>query len=422
MTFLDVFWLLVFVPLVFMVVFVSKRLFGHWLSPLSIFLGINSLSMCGYHLRLLEMPETSLEVHGLLLAAFVMFTLGTLLAVGRRPRVGELVRRDNIDVTGLDGFFYFTVVLATLGWVIQGGMLVSKLGLGILLSNIWLLQGEFQIQFVGYLNMIGILVFPVFVLRRALGNVNRLDYVLVLSSLFGLLLAGIKGYMIYSLFGGAYVLSVVRPEKFKLKHLAAGMGIVVVFFVVYAAKIDVWSTEHYVGSGLMKWFPALKMPYLYFVGSWPAFNYVVDGTVEDLPRLGTLVFQPIWKFLGAMGFLDYTPPSQPFVSFGKFTFNVYSMVGELYWDLKWPGVLSVSFLLGLINTRLYLRAVNSDYWGHMIIYAVFVHGLFISFFSFIYTFNIYVLLLYVFLLGFVWPRGGVLVRMKNSVSNRRGDG
>lgn len=422
MTSLDLFWLLVFGPLAVMVIPVSKRMFGHWLTPLSIFVGINSLSMCGYHLRLLEMPETSLEVHGLLLAGFAMFGLGTLLAAGRSPRKGELVSRKNIDTTGLDGFFYVTVLLSTLGWVIQGGLLVSKLGLGLLLSNIWLLQGEFQIQFVGYLNMIGILVLPIFVLRRALGRVRRLDYLLALSALFGLLLAGIKGYMVYSLFGGTYVLSVARPEKFRLKHLAAGMGLVLAFFVFYAAKIDIWSNESYVGTGLMKWFPALKMPYLYFVGSWPAANFVVDGTVPDLPRLGTFVLQPMWKFFGAMGFGNYAPVQQPFINFGQFTFNVYSLVGEVYWDLKWPGVLVVTFLLGLVNTRLYLRIFSSDYWGHMIVYAVFVHGLFVSFFSFIYTFNVYVLMLYVFLLGFVWPRGGVLVRMVRAASRTREDG
>ena len=38
-----------------------------------------------------------------------------------------------------------------------------------------------------------------------------------------------------------------------------------------------------------------------------------------------------------------------------------------------------------------------------------VHGLFISFFSFIYTFNVYVMVLYTYVLGFVVMRGGVLV-------------
>lgn len=416
----DYFWLLVFVGLIFLSIDLSKRIFGNWFTPLSIFVGINSLSFACYHLRLLEMPDASAVVHGLVLASFAMFGIGVLLAVGRKPGGLNLAAAPRLDTTNLAGFFYATVVLCTLGWTVQGAMLVQKMGLMSLVRNIWILQGEFQVQFVGYLNMIGILVLPLFVLRRATGPVRRLDYFLVLLSLFGLLLAGIKGYMIYTVFGAAYVWSVVRPGKFRPAHLAGGIAIVLVFFIFYAANVDIFAKEHYVGTGLMKKLPALHMPYLYFVGSWPALDFIVDGTVEPLPRLGTFVLQPVWKFLGAVGFIDFTPLYQPFISLGKFTFNVYSLVGEVYWDLKWPGVLGVSLLLGVICTRLYLRIWSSDYWGHVMVYAVVVHGLFISFFSFIYTFNVYVLLLYIFVAGFVYPRGGVLVKSSRGPEHRPG--
>jgi oligosaccharide repeat unit polymerase len=408
MTVVDVLWLALFVPLIFFAVSLSRRLCGHWFSPVSIFLGINSLSMVGYHLRLLEMPDASVTVHALLLAGFAVFVLGVLLAVGGgsgAPAVAVGVR----DAKGLSGFFYTTVALATCGWLIQGAMLVMRMGLGSLIRNIWVLQGEFQVQFVGYLNMIGILVLPLFVLRLAVGQVRKVDYLLVLASLFGLLLAGIKGYMIYSVLGGAYVWSVVRPDRFRLVHLAAGMALILGFFIFYAAKVDIFATEQYVGTGLMKRLPALHMPYLYFVGSWPALDFIVDGTVADLPHLGTFVLQPMWKLLGAVGVAEYAPLQQPFVSIGKFTFNVYALVGEVYWDLKWPGVLGVCLLLGFVTTRLYLRARRQVFWGHVVIYAIAVHGLFISFFSFIYTFNVYVLVLYTYVLGFVVMRGGILV-------------
>jgi oligosaccharide repeat unit polymerase len=407
----DFLWLPVFLSLMPLSIALSRRIFGHWFTPLSIYLGINSLSLACYHLRLLDMPEASATVHGLVLASFAMFSLGVLLAVGRRPQGLGLTAAPRLDSTNLGGFFYATVVLSTVGWVSQGMMLVLKMGLGSLIRNIWVLQGEFQVQFVGYLNMIGILVLPLFVLRRAVGQVKKVDYLLVLTSLFGLLLAGIKGYMIYSLFGGAYVWSVARPDRFRLGHLVGGMGIVLVFFIGYAAKVDIFATEHYVGTGLMKKLPALHMPYLYFVGSWPSLDFIIEGKVADLPRLGTFVLQPVWKLLGGIGFIEFTPLYQPFVNLGKFTFNVYSLVGEVYWDLKWPGVLGVSLLLGVISTRLYLRIWRNGYWGHVIVYAVVVHGLFISFFSYIYTFNVFVLLLYIYVAGFVFPRGGILLRV-----------
>lgn len=416
----DFIWLAVFVSLIFLAVSLSRRIFSHWFTPLSIYVGINSLSFAGYHLRLLEMPDTSGVVHGLVLASFAMFGLGVLLAVGRKPDGLQMTVRPHLDTTNLSWFFYATVALSTVGWVTQGILLVLKMGLVSLLRNIWVLQGEFQVQFVGYLNMIGILVLPLFVLRLATGTVKRVDYLLVLLGLFGLMLAGIKGYMIYSVFGAAYVLSVARPDKFRLAHLVGGIILVLGFFIVYAAKVDIFSTDYYVGTGLMKKFPALHMPYLYFVGSWPALDFILDGTVADLPRFGTFVLQPVWKFLGAVGFIEYTPLYQPFISLGKFTFNVYSLVGEVYWDLKWPGVLVVSLLLGVITTRLYLRIWRCGYWGHVMVYAVVVHGLFISFFSFIYTFNVYVLLLYIFVAGFVFPRGGILVNNSRDPASQPG--
>lgn len=418
----DFVWLPVFVGLILLSVNISQRMFGHWFTPLSIFVGINSLSMAGYHLRLLEMPDTPALVHALLLAAFAMFALGVFLAAGRRPEGLQLVTHPHLDITGLGTFFYITVVLSTIGWLAQGLMLVSKLGLMTLIRNIWVLQGEFQVQFVGYLNMIGILVLPTFVLRLAVGSVKKTDILLVLACLFGLLLAGIKGYMVFSVFAGAYVWSVARPEKFRLSHLVGGIAVVLVFFIFYAAKVDIFAKEFYAGTGLMKHLPALHMPYLYFVGSWPSLGFIMDGTIADLPRLGSFVLQPMWKILGVLGVVEYTPLTQPFVSIGKFTFNVYSLVGEVYWDLKWAGVLGVSFLLGVINTRLYLRIRSSNYWGHMLIYAVVVHGLFVSFFSFIYTFNIYVLVLYIFLVGFVLPRGGVLIRTGPTPDDEPGRG
>jgi len=410
MNLVDVLWLMVFVSLIFLSVGISRRVFGHWFTPLSIFVGINSLSIAGYHLRLLEMPDVSFWVHALLLSAFAMFAIGVFLAVGRKPEGLQLPTRPSLDLMGLSGFFYTTVVLSTIGWVAQAGLLVMKMGLGGLIRNIWVLQTEFQVQFVGYLNLIGILVFPIFVLRAAAGQLRKVDYLLVLASLFGLLLAGIKGYMIYSVFGGLYVWSVARPDKFRLVHLAGGMAAILGFFIFYAAKVDIFATDFYSGSGLMKFLPALHMPYLYFVGSWPALDFVIDGTVADLPRLGTFVLQPMWKLLGVAGVVEYVPLSQPFVSIGKFTFNVFSLVGEVYWDLKLPGVLLVSLALGFITTRLYLRIWKNAYWGHVLIYAVAVHGLFISFFSFIYTSNVYVLLLYVYLVGFVVLRRGILVK------------
>ena len=58
---------------------------------------------------------------------------------------------------------------------------------------------------------------------------------------------------------------------------------------------------------------------------------------------------------------------------------------------------------------MYGRALKVRYWGHILVYAVMGYGIFLSFFAYIYTFNVFVILGYVFVVGFVFLRQGVLV-------------
>ncbi len=409
MNLVDFLWLLIFVPLTFLSVAVSRRVFHHWFTPLSVFIGVNSISLSLYHLRLLEMTDVSAVTHAIILSSFGMFFLGVLLAV--RPIENSALKDDRgrIDGRHLSSFFYLTAALATIGWMIQLSMFLMTHGLGALLGNIWMLQDKFQMQFIGYLNLIGILVLPAYVLKRIMGTARKVDILIVLATAFGLVLTGVKGYLIYSVFAALFTWSVVRPSGFRMIHLAGGMFVMLGFFIVYSAKIDIFSVDFYGGSQTLGKLAALKRPYLYFVGSWPALDFVVNGTLDDLPRFGFIVFEPIWKLLGGLGLTEVIVKAhRQYVVIGKTTFNVFSLIGEVYWDVKWPGLLVVSWLLGFTSTRLYLRARLKSYWAHGLVYAVFAHGLAISFFSYIYTLNVVVILLYIYAAGFVLLRRGVL--------------
>lgn len=410
MSSLDVFWLAVFAPLAFLSIQISRRILNHWLTPLSIFVGVNAASISLYHLRLLEMTDVSAKTHSIVLSSFAMFFLGFILAVGRGAPLDKPAGPDRIDGGHLAAFFYLTASLAAAGWISQLAAFVLTHGLGTLLGNIWMLQDRFQLQFLGYLNLIGILVLPAYVLRRVIGSSKRSDLLVVLASVFGLLLTGVKGYLIYSVFAALLTWSVANPGSFRLKHLASGMLIMFGFFVLYTSKIDIFAVDYYGGSQGISKMPMLKRPYLYFVGSWPAMEFIVDGTLSDLPRFGYVVLEPIWKIFGGLGLAEImTKANREFVVIGKTTFNVYSLIGEIYWDLKWPGLLVVSGLLGHASTRLYLRARREPYWGHALVYATLAHGMAISFFSYIYTLNVVVILLYIYFVGFVLLRRGVMV-------------
>ena len=84
-------------------------------------------------------------------------------------------------------------------------------------------------------------------------------------------------------------------------------------------------------------------------------------------------------------------------------------MGTLYWDWGVVGALFASWLLGYASTLLYLRAKQASYWGHVLMYGLVGYGVFLSPFMYFYRFNMLVKMIFVFVLGFVVLRGGVLV-------------
>ncbi|MDX2475702.1 MAG: O-antigen polymerase [Candidatus Krumholzibacteria bacterium] len=410
MTLVDFGWLLLFAFVGTMGAVMARRLFGFWFSPLAVFVGMNCASMMAFHLRLLEFSEVSPLTHFLLLVALSCYTFGTLVALEGSPREKLNDQSPSFDATGLDTFFTITAILASIGWLLAVMILVGRHGLGALLGNIWVLQLEFQMQFIGYLNMIGILVLPTFVLKWSRGRVHFWDYALVGTALFGLLLAGIKAYLIYSMLTALFVWSTTRPDKFRPSYLIGGLLIMLAFFIVYTNKVDIFVSGKFESQTWLANFPSLQRPYVYLVGSWPALENIVNGTMPKPPMGGIVVLQPLWKLLGdGLGIIEPMPFNLPFSNIGTTFFNVYSLPGEIYWDFGWPGLIILTTSLGYLSTKLYLRVRRLDYWAHHLIYGIIGYGLFLSPFVYSYRFNVFVILGYIFAVAFVGLRGGTLI-------------
>jgi oligosaccharide repeat unit polymerase len=339
----------------------------------------------------------------------LLFTAGIHVGLEGVPRAVMSKQPAALDSHSLGQFFYVTAGLASLGWGLAVLILVGRHGLGALLANIWVLQNQFQMQFIGYLNMIGILVLPTFVLRVAGGTSRRLDRVFVVGAILGLLLAGIKAYLVYSVLTSLVVWSVVRPETFKPRYLVGGLLVLLFFFIVYTNRIDVFLMDRFEAQPWFAPFQDLHRPYLYTVGSWPAFENVINGSMPRPPIFGSVVLQPLWKILGdGLGVIEPIPFNLPFTHIGTSFFNVYSMVGEVFWDFGWPGLIVFSVALGFVSARLYVRARSLAFWGNFLVYGIIGYGLFLSNFIYSYRFNVFVMLAYLYVAGFVACRGGVL--------------
>lgn len=413
MGFSDVLWFLLFALLAAAAGRYSQWRYGYWFTPVSVFMGVNCASLCAYHLRLLDMNDVSLPTHALVLGGFLMFFWGAHVAGG--PRRDEAGGGDpwgahGIDRTGLSHFFYATALLSTLGWVTAAAILVARHGLAALLANPWVLQLEFQMQFIGYLNLLGILVLPTYVLLARSQGFRWLPLLLALSGVWGLMLAGIKAYLVYSGLIALFCWSVAAPRRFRARHLLLGMLALLAFFIAYNQVIDVFVVEIHTGHGPFSRLVALHRPYAYFAGPWPAMDAIVHGRVEPPRQFASVVLDPLWKVLGdGLGLIEPVPLALPFTDIGTTLFNVYTFFGEVYRDLKLPGTLLLSWLLGFLGTRLYLRARAGGYWGHALAYGIVGHGIFLSCFMYTFRFNLVFMLLYLYAYGFVALRRGVLV-------------
>ncbi len=410
MTPLDFTWIVGLAVVMLAAAAESARRYGDWFAPLTVFVGVNAGSLALYHLRLLGLNPVSPATHALVLGSFLAFLAGTRLAAGRGSLAAMRERIVPVETSGLDPFFLLTGLLSTVGWVVALAILAATHGLGVIISNVWMLQNTFQMQFIGYLNLLGILVAPLYAIRRASGRTGPLDLLLLASSVLGLLLAGIKSYMFYAALSALLAWSACRPGSVRLRHVMGGMGLLIAFFVAYTAKVDVFVADAYEGAGGLGELTFLQRPYLYIVGSWPALESVLHGLADPPPRLGFVVLQPLWKILGeGLGLIEPIPPALPFVHIGVEGFNVYSFLGEVTYDLGWVAGLALSGLLGFFSTKAYATARLTGSWRHALVYGVVGFGVALSSFMYAYRFNVMVLLLYVYVIGFVVLRGGVLV-------------
>lgn len=366
-------------------------------TPLSIFVSVNCASLMAYHLRLLNLIEVSARTHLIVVMGLLSFGIGCLVPIVR-PTLEAAVQVDRNR--GLRPFFYLTGAASLVGWTLALLILDRRFTLSVLRENPWLLQNEFQMQYLGYLNLLGILVLPAYVLLRLERLSRRFDLVVVASALAGLVLAGIKQFVFFSVASSLLVYSARSPRRPRFRTLLFLVVVGIAFFVAYQNTIDIFTRRPFQGSRFPGWLLWMEMPYLYFVGSWPAMEQVLRGGAESAPITGYVVLQPALKILGdGLGLVEPLPAYLPFVSIGGGVFNVYSFIGEVWWDLGTVGVIVVCLIHGAVTTSLFSWARASGSWVMVVAYGVLAYSLVVSFFLYYIRFNLLLLFFFVLLVG-----------------------
>ena len=386
----------------------SRFLYKDSFAPVGLFLGISLASLSLYHLRLLWLAPGSTDAHLLIFASMFSFLVGALMASPRivvkgRPVIKrDLFQEHHGDAKGLALFYYGTGLLVTAGWILQLFLLLSDYPLTEIIAMPYVLQENFQRQYVGYLNLVGILIPPSFVLLSlARRRVTMITALFLASAFVGLVLAGIKSYLIFSLVASLLVWSAARPGRINLRSLAVVFVFVLGFMCLYDYFIDIFVPKQFAGSMFPEAFSSLERPYLYLVGSWPAMSALMENPPGQ-PHWAFLSLHLVWKILGAgLGLIPKVPDYEPALDIGACDFNVYSLIGGLYWDYGPLGPVIGCALLGYVSTLLYIKARERGNWSLYLSSTIFSYGLFLSFFCYYYRFGLLFLFIYALLFGFV---------------------
>jgi len=383
----------------------ARWAYGDYFAPIGIFVGVNLASLALNQLNLLPLVPLSTQAWLLVAVSLFSFVVGTFMATpslivgGKRLGQGRFFDEKSLTVSeGLASFFYFTALLGIAGWVFFVTVVVPPGWL----SNPWMLQGEYVIPYhFGYSLVAGTLALPAFVLLAlAKRRVSFLAVCLLAANVLALGACGIKSYLVISVATALLVWSNVRRGRIGLCHLLTIAAVLVGFMAFYDRFIDVFAPRQFPSSQFPAALSFLERPYLYAAGSWSAMS-VVMADPPPQAHWGQVTLLPLWKLLGpgGLGLMERVPKYLPFVDIGPSNFNVYSLIGEVYWDFGWLGSILICFLLGFVSTRLYLTARRRRDLVLYLLSAVFSYGLFISFFAYYYKDDLIFLLLYTVIVG-----------------------
>ncbi len=391
----------------------SRLLYGDYFAPLGLFLGVNLVALSLAQLNLLSMIPLTVQVHALMAVGFVSFVGGSLIVSAMHdstrmqlPAI-PTASQSREGARAIAAFYYLTSFLGIASWSYYVFVLMPKGWV----TQLWLLQGsggDVIMPFhTGYLMVLGALVPPTFVLLwNARGRVSFISVLVLLLQMLALALMGIKMYLVIGLCAAFVVFNAVRPYTLRFRHMACLASVLIGFMALYDRFIDIFVGGHMPGSKFPGWLSFLEKPYIYIVGPLHGMTEIMANP-PDVQSVGQVTMEIIWKILGPQGMglnSERVVEYFPMVNIGSGVINVYTLIGEVFWDCGWIGVIFFCFGLGMLSTAIYVRARAGGTWVLQLLSGIFLFGLLISFFAYYYKSTLLSLLLYTAIMGCVLNR------------------
>jgi oligosaccharide repeat unit polymerase len=347
-------------------VWVSSRLFGHPISPFSVFYGVWFFTLALYFLRWLAYTPVRAQAWSLIVLNLGSFGFGWILAY-LSQRLGTLhsysqLATQNISAERLRKVICLSFALGMVGLIdflrrVQGLLgLITFIVAPHEIRQAMALGGGLDegIKPFNWLNVMTI-VLCAFYLGVFRGERRRLVWIILFTSIVATLFMEDRTRFFYALLWAGYVLAHVRRWNTR-KLLATGLVLAVVlalqFFIVAAwlGKVALNNPVLLQAATVDEDFAPLLTPYSYLTGSYPALQAYLETRPES--TAGAMTFYPAYKVLRLVDPSLKAPQivAEPVAIPSEV--NTFTWLHQFYTDFGVAGVilgpLGVAFLSGLV--------------------------------------------------------------------------
>jgi len=356
----------IFLMLAFAAVAVSSRMFGHPISPFSVFYGVWFFTLALFFLRWVEYTPVRAQAWGLIALNMVSFGFGWILAYLFQPqgmcRWRTQLAVESISAERLRKVICVSFAFGMVGLVdflrrVQGALgLITYIEAPHEIRQAMAIGGGLDegIKLFNWLNVMSV-VLCAFYVRSVRGGPRKLVWTILIASIVATLFLEDRTRFFFALIWTAYVVAHMKSLQGR-KLLATGLVLAVVLAAQFLL-VSVWLEKIADNNPVLleatnvsePYFPLLT-PYLYVTGSYPALQAYLDTQPES--TAGAMTFYPAFKVLRLVNPSLKAPliVAEPVAIPSEF--NTFTWLHQFYTDFGVAGVilgpLGVAFLSGLV--------------------------------------------------------------------------
>lgn len=367
---------------------VGRLQFGSWINPVTAYSAIWTVTLSLYELRMIYYYPTEPETWAIIFAAWISFFLGCLAVTSARFATGRPVSL-TVPAGGGGEFPQAEIVLLRrVLWVLNAvaliiavqhvlvilkkfGSLTNIILFGQLVYEMRVHKGiEGGVPYLGSVMLSGSLLGGIY--SSALGRVKLVGVLPVAIAVAVSIAEMGRSTMLISaiMFVSGYVLDKRRVRVTNLSSLSSvrvrrfiSIGLAVLLVVGGAELVRSSRKPFETIAGASRTLSKLKggaivtpSLYLYLTTDHAVLNQYLHRDVEH-PMMGAFTFAPFWRILYKLGFDTYVDQYQRFYN-TPVPGNTATYLRELHADWGLPGVVFGPFLLGLLVTHFWFRAVQ----------------------------------------------------------------